>query len=574
MFERFYDSMQNMRAVLQVMEMEVGILTAAAERLDARPDCPGNGCRSLLSLLETALREYQGWLASFKSQRESRLFRADKHATQLAGLASGSLRPISRMLALASMMVEALPPGALVLERDCNPALHARVMGEVKTIAREHFYGANLGFYYPAPVQSVLQTISTFMAAYSVGFSKHESALARGASSMLSSSRFMFSSSSRARQLVDITQVENIEFTKAFWNLLEAGPARHLGKVVAPMLRINRVLHLPVSADELEQRDQLQRRLERMADGGDAERVPGERGSDEDQDEDETVTIDLDEDEPRDRDNSNNSDNNDNSDSDDAGSSAGPALHSGRDDTGDDELEDDADMGEERMCISGTLVLDGVSSSAGEDGDQAPAAAAATGSAVGGALQSMGATLYRHMARAAAMPMALLNGTQAAPASSPAEAAAGEDESSGDEASIQTGAMQSDEWVLLNSNDLGCVKARLLSYKLHRGQVLNSKTDRGSVKGMEMVGGGFLFFWFLACRQKECSLLRGCFLIGARTHCALSRRRLCGAVVASTRGWRFQSGCGMQDALRPPSPLLPDHDPPMLLLPDVSAPVG
>lgn len=88
------------------------------------------------------------------------------------------------------------------------------------------------------------------MCGYSHGH-VHSSTLAAGAISVLHSISYMVKPGERAKRTVETHKSGNVDFAKNFWNLVDTTAARHLGKVVAPMVACNCVLHLPIDSEEL-----------------------------------------------------------------------------------------------------------------------------------------------------------------------------------------------------------------------------------------------------------------------------------------------------------------------------------
>eukprot|EP00047_Mylnosiga_fluctuans_P002412 m.224390 g.224390 ORF g.224390 m.224390 type:complete len:692 (+) comp11088_c0_seq1:40-2115(+) len=244
----YVSSLYNILGALHTIQLDVDELSKAAVRFDFSPECPGNGYRSLLFIISAAITKVQEIVSSIMQRRGSIFFRNTVATEELHDYGFGVLRTLARIARLSVSVLDHAGD-SLFLKMD-RTDLREVILLEVESMHRESFFGTAMGFYFPPAVQTVLKTIILALTGCRVAYAR-EPDVAFGSTAALGGSFYMFNDRARAKHILPLAMEEDIKFVKAFWNLVDTTPARHLAKIMGPLLEVNRVITLQVSDDLL-----------------------------------------------------------------------------------------------------------------------------------------------------------------------------------------------------------------------------------------------------------------------------------------------------------------------------------
>ncbi|XP_038065915.1 hormone-sensitive lipase-like [Patiria miniata] len=234
----------------------VETLASIAPRFDFDERTPGNGYRSLISVVECSVEKLIQISRYVAVNRDSLLFRAGHYLRELEayGKVLSQLRVLlgygEKLLAYSDVDQCQLFP-----EKDQLEQMPMDIMLEVQALDRECFYGRCLGFQFCDSMWQSLQTVAVALASYSEGYHKHEGTFSRAAASIFHGSRYLTNPEARAKQIVNVTNKSDIKFCKAFWSITEGDVIAEMCNLMAGSVAINKLIQIQPHTFELDGED-------------------------------------------------------------------------------------------------------------------------------------------------------------------------------------------------------------------------------------------------------------------------------------------------------------------------------
>eukprot|EP01062_Namystynia_karyoxenos_P057445 TRINITY_DN4849_c0_g1_i1.p1 TRINITY_DN4849_c0_g1~~TRINITY_DN4849_c0_g1_i1.p1 ORF type:complete len:924 (+),score=168.96 TRINITY_DN4849_c0_g1_i1:407-2773(+) len=282
--EQLLPLLESMLADHALVEPDALWLAAAAPRYDAPAATPGNGLRSLLTVLDTCVCKLILSLHEAAAERQGRWARASAGRLQYLRDYGMEVLPTVRRILQCAAAAERQSHGRLFLPTvaECAAAGDSAREAEgfevfidsVRELPCECFYGARLGFVYHGRLRAVLRVITAAMAGYGDAFhgapgqppappppgqvQPRDAAgdiAADGLGKILASARalgsgmlYMLDPAARAAQLGRRMRQCDIAFAKGFWGLTETAPlAQHAGAVMGPRMHDCEELRVPIT---------------------------------------------------------------------------------------------------------------------------------------------------------------------------------------------------------------------------------------------------------------------------------------------------------------------------------------
>ncbi|XP_077985551.1 hormone-sensitive lipase-like [Glandiceps talaboti] len=220
---------------------------------DFDEETPGNGYRSLLSVVRKCIKKIVENSKYIKDYRSGLMFRGGTYCTEIENY-SNVFGQLKLLLGQAQRLLGGSKPGELFPDENLFPLMDGLLV-EAEALYRECFYGRALGFQYHESMQQSLSVISVAMASFSEGFNKHEGGWARFASSLVNSGKYMMDPILRAEQIVKVTRNADIKFCKAFWSISEGDVMQAIPNFMCPALQVNRLIQIQPHCFEISTAD-------------------------------------------------------------------------------------------------------------------------------------------------------------------------------------------------------------------------------------------------------------------------------------------------------------------------------
>jgi hormone-sensitive lipase len=242
--ERLHASFGQLWNHLDGVETAVELLLKAAPMFDFSPSQPGNGYRSMVTVVHRCLLRIMTLSRYIGVNRESYLFRAERYGRELEAYVTllGQLRAC---LFYLQKLVPYCTDGSLFPDEDTLPTddyeTAERLLKEVESLSQEAFYGRCLGFQFCASMVRPLTTINLVMASYGDGYG-WSSRILKVATSVLGSQKYYRNPELRARQVVNLTRSIDIGFCKGFWALTENVFMHKVPLYICPSVAVDKVI--------------------------------------------------------------------------------------------------------------------------------------------------------------------------------------------------------------------------------------------------------------------------------------------------------------------------------------------
>ena len=270
--------------------LEEGCLSVAraASRHDADPTMPGNGYRSLLSIMLAAVYKTIPRLKDCCRQRESLLFNKNVHITDLDDY--GQILSLLRKMVQYAVMADSISCRNHLFLPESEAELEKQSIQQFGEFDCSCFYGRRAAFYCDPKIRAALSVIITAMAGYDAGF--HSSAntdqqqqhqqedevieedddddtelpvqqqptevdiqiktTKDGAKAVMKGVGYWINPKSRAESLIKRFRSCDIPFAKGFWGLTESAPlAQHTGSLISPWMAVNRDIKIPITEEDI-----------------------------------------------------------------------------------------------------------------------------------------------------------------------------------------------------------------------------------------------------------------------------------------------------------------------------------
>ncbi|RDD46012.1 Hormone-sensitive lipase [Trichoplax sp. H2] len=211
----------------------------------------GNGYRSVLTVMQSCLVKMKTVLASVQVNMKKLLFRLAKYLTELEDFTRVFSHLASMLQAMKQLMM-LTSDGRLFHE--FNNTSHD-FLQQVDNLDQECFYGRVFAFQYPDSIANSLKVINLMMAAYGEAFARHNNIAVRAAGLVLYSAKYYSNPQLKARQIVDLSKNQQIEFTKSFWQLNENQLLRHVPSLLCNSVAVNQTIQVKMETINIHNTD-------------------------------------------------------------------------------------------------------------------------------------------------------------------------------------------------------------------------------------------------------------------------------------------------------------------------------
>ena len=254
-YTKFLQSFQSILKILTPLQISVDVITRCCANFDLKPNCKGNGYRSIVYIVESCLNQIICTSEKIQRTRDNLFYRSYQMYSEL----DSYVQVLTRLLTIVRFAVVLLDNSEL---RHLFPKETPRtyniieaLMDEFNNVDRECFYGRSFGFQYVRSIRKILHVVGIAMSSYGDGYIRHTGSLSRAVSSLLYSGKYIIDPELRAKRLTELTQRVDINFCKAFWSLTEEYGVQHVPFVVCPALDVN--LEFKIPSDDVNVKDLL-----------------------------------------------------------------------------------------------------------------------------------------------------------------------------------------------------------------------------------------------------------------------------------------------------------------------------
>jgi hormone-sensitive lipase len=244
--ERFYGAFSQLLDHLDNgLVLGVNTLLSVAHQFDFDKSQPGNGYRSMITVIQKCCLRIMTLARYVTINRESYLFRANHYSKELEAFVT-TLGQLRACLYYLQQLVQYCNEGELFPdENTLSPERYQvaeRLLQEIEYLSQESFYGRCLGFQYCESMRRPLTTINVAMACYGEGYQKSNRSLLRLANSVLSCGKYLMNPELRAKQVVNMTRTSDIYFCKSFWSLPENSVMQNVPLYMCPTMAVNKLI--------------------------------------------------------------------------------------------------------------------------------------------------------------------------------------------------------------------------------------------------------------------------------------------------------------------------------------------
>lgn len=244
--ERFYGAFSQLLDHLDNgLVLGVNTLLTVAPQFDFDKSQPGNGYRSMITVIQKCCLRIMTLARYVTVNRESYLFRANHYSKELEAFVT-TLGQLRACLYYLQKLVQFCNEGELFPdENTLSPERYKvaeRLLQEVEYLSQESFYGRCLGFQFCESMRRPLTTINVAMACYGEGYQKSNHSLMRLANSVLSCGKYLLNPEQRAKQVVNMTRTSDIYFCKSFWSLPENSVMQNVPLYMCPSMAVTKVI--------------------------------------------------------------------------------------------------------------------------------------------------------------------------------------------------------------------------------------------------------------------------------------------------------------------------------------------
>ncbi|KAK9876534.1 hypothetical protein WA026_013907 [Henosepilachna vigintioctopunctata] len=239
--QRMYLSFMAILDNMESLDPKVQRIKSVMHVFDFSETVPGNGFRSFMSVVESAIKYAIELNIGIKQKRESMLFRKTSSAKDIESC-SHLLSSLDVCLKHLETMLEWSVDGNLFPNEDHSPD---ELLTYAEDINQYCFYGRCLGFQYCESLRNVLKVISLAMAIFSEAYYSQGSFVSKATTSFLTSTKYVSDPELRAKRIVNITTNAGVDFCKAFWFLSENELMNQIPSVVSSSVAVSKLIHLP-----------------------------------------------------------------------------------------------------------------------------------------------------------------------------------------------------------------------------------------------------------------------------------------------------------------------------------------
>ncbi|XP_033099091.1 hormone-sensitive lipase-like [Anneissia japonica] len=238
--EHFFTIFCHLEQETDALKPALEALERAAGDFDFDPCIPGNGYRSLLTVVEKCVGRLITLCQHITRNRDSMMFRGGHYCKELDAY-SRAISQLRRMLAYAQNVFAYAETGELFTNENEFPETE---LMEAQALDRECFYGRCLGFQFCDIMYKPLQTVSIAMASFSEGYHRYDGVIGRTATALYHSGKYMLNPEQRAKRIVEMTNKSDISFCKAFWSITEASVVSEMSGYMAGPVAVNKVIQV------------------------------------------------------------------------------------------------------------------------------------------------------------------------------------------------------------------------------------------------------------------------------------------------------------------------------------------
>ncbi|CAB4037614.1 hormone-sensitive lipase-like, partial [Paramuricea clavata] len=194
-------------------------VAAVSPLFDYDPNTKGNGYRTIVRVVEMCFRRLHSLGEDFQKSRAGFLFRSDHYYKEIVSYLDLS-KGLFKFLEFAKLLLEWSDGNDLFPPENCYDA---KTMTEchLHEMEKECFYGRRLGFHFNTALRGFLTTVCISMASFGDGYAKHDGSFTVAAVSLLNGPKYLINPDLRAKRLISLSTLVDMEFCKAFWSLTE-----------------------------------------------------------------------------------------------------------------------------------------------------------------------------------------------------------------------------------------------------------------------------------------------------------------------------------------------------------------
>ncbi|XP_071957672.1 hormone-sensitive lipase-like [Antedon mediterranea] len=239
--EHFFTTLCHLEQETDALKPVLEAIEQAAGQFDFDPSIPGNGYRSLLTVVEKCVGRVITLCQTITRNRDSMMFRGSHYCKELDAY-SRVMSQLRRMLTFAQKLLCYSDSSELfITDKSEIPETELLL---AQALDRECFYGRCLGFQFSDIMYKPLQTVAIAMASFSEGYHRYDGVIGRTATTLYHSGKYMLNPEQRAKRIVEMTTKCDVTFCKSFWSITEASVVSEMSGYMAGPVAVNRVIQI------------------------------------------------------------------------------------------------------------------------------------------------------------------------------------------------------------------------------------------------------------------------------------------------------------------------------------------
>lgn len=239
--QRLYLSFMSMKDDIDLVLPLRDSIESVVHQYDYDEATPGNGYRSFLKILDSAIVHGIQVNKKVCLKRDSVLFRKSSITKEVEACAQ-LMSSVHTCLKHLQVLRKHSAKNELFAMEHSTPQDLIRLTDDINQYC---FYGRPLGFQFTESIRGPLRFISLSMAIFSEAYYSDGSMLSKATNSVMTTTKYVSDPEQRAKRVVNIGNNADVDFCKAFWFLSESELMQYLPSIVAPSAAICKTINIP-----------------------------------------------------------------------------------------------------------------------------------------------------------------------------------------------------------------------------------------------------------------------------------------------------------------------------------------